>query len=146
MKNSDGIAATAHAREHNVRQALLGLLYLRARFFPDELVEFAHHQRIRMRPQCRAQQIMRGRDVRHPVAHGFADGVFERPASVRHAHHFRAQQPHAEHVEPLPPHVLFAHVNHALESEKGAHGSGGHAVLSRAGLGDDALLSHAPGE
>ena len=146
MKNTDGIAAAADAGEHRVRQALLGLLDLRARFFTDDLVEFANHQRIGMRPQRRAQQIVRGRNVRHPIAHGLADGIFEGAASVGHAHHFRSQQPHAKDVEPLPPYVLFAHVDHALESEKGAHGCSGHTVLSRAGLGDDALLSHATGE
>ena len=83
------------------------------------------------------------RDVGHPVAHGLADGVFERPAAVRYAHHFRAQQAHAKDVQPLPPHVLFAHVHDAFEAEQRADGRGRHAVLARAGFGDDALLAHA---
>ena len=60
------------------------------------------------------------------------------------AAHLRAQQAHAEDVQPLPAHVLLAHVDDAFEAEQRAHRGGGHAVLARAGLGDDALLAHAP--
>ena len=99
-----------------------------------------------MRAQRGAEQIMRGVHVGHPVAHGFADGVLERAAAVGDADHFRAQQAHAEDVEALAAHVLFAHVDDAFEAEQRAHGRRGDAVLSRAGFGDDALLAHAPGE
>ena len=97
-----------------------------------------------MRAQRRAQQVMRGLDVGHPVAHGFADGVLQRPAAGGDADHLRAQQAHAEDVEALPPHVLLAHVDDAFQAEQRADRGGGHAVLARAGLGDDALLAHAP--
>ena len=60
------------------------------------------------------------------------------------AAHLGAQQPHAEDVQLLAAHVLLAHVDDALHSEERADGGGGHAVLSRAGLGDDALLAHPP--
>ena len=56
--------------------------------------------------------------------------------------HGGAEQLHAVHVEPLPRHVLRAHVHHALEPEPGAHRRGGDAVLARAGLRDDAALAH----
>ncbi len=59
------------------------------------------------------------------------------------ADHFRAQQAHARNVEPLPLHVFRAHVNDALQAEARRHGGRGHAVLARAGLGDDAALAHA---
>src|SRR6185295_4956886 len=55
-------------------------------------------------------------------------------------------KPHAENVEALAEHVLFAHVDHAFESEQRAHRGGRDAVLTRARLGDDALLAHAAGE
>ena len=35
----------------------------------------------------------------------------------------------------LPPHVLGAHVDMALQTEQGTGGGGGNAVLSCAGLG-----------
>ena len=46
----------------------------------------------------------------------------------------------------LPPHVLLAHVDHALEAEQRTDGGRGHAVLAGAGLGDHARLAHAPRE
>jgi hypothetical protein len=47
-------------------------------------------------------------------------------------------------VEALAAHVLLAHVHHAFEAQQRADGGGGHAVLARAGLGDDAAFAHAP--
>jgi hypothetical protein len=46
----------------------------------------------------------------------------------------------------LAMHVLFAHVDGAVESEEGADTGGGDAMLSGAGFGDDALLAHTDGE
>ncbi len=60
--------------------------------------------------------------------------------------HRRAEQPHAKHVERLPPHVFGAHVDDALEAEQRARRGAGDAVLPGAGLGDDARLAHALGE
>ena len=85
-------------------------------------------------------------DVGHPIAHRFADGVFERPAAVRDADHLRAEQTHAEYVQALAPHVLFAHVDDAFEPEERADRGSRHAVLSGAGFGDDSILAHAPRE
>ncbi len=65
-------------------------------------------------------------------------------AAVAHRLHLRAQQAHAEYVEPLPAHILFAHVHHALQAEERAYRGRGHTVLPRAGLGDDAFFAHAP--
>ena len=62
------------------------------------------------------------------------------------ADHFRAQQAHARDVEPLPLHVLGAHVDDAFEAEPRRHRGRGHAVLPGAGLRDDAALAHAHGE
>jgi hypothetical protein len=46
----------------------------------------------------------------------------------------------------LPPHVLDAHVDVALEAEARADRRRGHAVLARARLGDDAALAQAAGQ
>ena len=59
---------------------------------------------------------------------------------------FGAEHAHAEDVQALAAHVLFAHVDDAFEAEQGADGGGGDAVLSGAGFGDDAPLAHAAGE
>ena len=60
--------------------------------------------------------------------------------------HFRAQQLHAEDVGLLPLDIHFAHIDDARQAEARRHRGGGHAMLARAGLGDDAGLAHAPRE
>ena len=99
-----------------------------------------------MRAERAAEQIVGGADVGDPVAHGFADGVLQRLRAGGDAAHFGAEQPHAQHVQLLARHVHIAHVDDALQAEQRADGGRGHAVLARAGLGDDALLAHALGE
>ena len=54
--------------------------------------------------------------------------------------HFGAQQPHAEDIEALPPHIFFAHVHHALHAKQRADRSGCDAMLAGARFGNDALL------
>ena len=88
---------------------------LRPRLLADDRLELAHHQRIRMRPERRAEQVVGVADVGHPVAHRLVDGVLQRAAARIHAAHRRAEQAHAEHVERLPRHVVGAHVDDALE-------------------------------
>ncbi len=129
-----------------IRQTAFALQDFRASFFADHAMKIAHHHRIRMRAQRRAEQIIRRVNIRHPVAHGFADRVFQRAAAVGHADDFRAQQAHAKDVQPLPPHVLFAHVDGAVEAEQRAHRRRGDSMLARAGFRDDPLLAHAPRE
>ena len=96
-----------------------------------------------MRAQHAAQQIVRGANVGHPVAHGLVDGVFQRARAGIYAAHLGAQQAHAEDVQLLPAHVFGAHIDHALESEQCAHCRRGHTMLAGASFGDDAPLAHA---
>ena len=96
-----------------------------------------------MRAEGRAEQVVGIGDVGHPIAHGFADGVLEGAAAGGNAGHLGPQQAHAENIQALAAHVLRTHVDHAFEAQKGAHRSGGHAVLAGAGFGDDAALAHA---
>ena len=146
VEDADGVAAAADAGEHGVRQAAFGFEDLAAGLLADHFLEIPHHQRVRMRAEGGAEQVIRVGDVGDPVPHGLADGVLERAAAAGDAHHCSAQQAHAEDVQALPPHVLFAHIDGAVETEQRAHGGGGHAVLSGSGLRDDAPLAHAPGE
>ncbi len=75
VENSDGVAASAHAGKDRIGQPALRFQNLAARLLADHLLEIAHHHRVRMRAQRRAQQVIRVADVGHPVAHGLADGV-----------------------------------------------------------------------
>ena len=89
---------------------------------------------------------MRAAYVRHPIAHGFIDGFLQRFLSRVNGHDFRAEHFHAIHVEHLAFAIHRAHIDDAFHPEHRADGGGGHAVLPRAGLGDDAGLAHALGQ
>ena len=86
------------------------------------------------------------RTLRDPVAHRLVDRFLQRGRAGRHGHDLRAEEPHARDVERLPLHVHRAHVDDAFAAEARRHRGRGDAVLARAGLGDDALLAHAPRE
>ncbi len=96
-----------------------------------------------MRADRRADEIVRRRDVRHPVADGLVDRVLECLAAGGDGAHLSAEQLHAKDVERLTADVLCAHVDDALQPQLGADRRRGDAVLARAGLGDDAPLAHA---
>ena len=81
---------------------------------------------------------MRRRDIGHPVPHSFTDSVLERAATRGDSDHLSAKQAHAEDVEALAAHVLFAHIDDAFEAEQRADRGRGYSVLSGAGLGDHA--------
>ncbi len=85
---------------------------------------------------------MRGAHVRDPIAHGFVDRVFQRAAARIHPDDLRAHQLHARDVEPLPLHVLRAHVYDAFHAKARRHCRRGHAVLSRARFRDNPALAH----
>ena len=95
-----------------------------------------------MRADDRAENVVRGLDARHPVAHRFVDGVAKRARAAGDRPHFGPQQLHAEHVGRLPADVFLAHVDDAFEAEMGTGGGGGDAVLAGAGFGDHPLLAH----
>jgi hypothetical protein len=99
-----------------------------------------------VRAEDAAEEVVRGADVGNPVAHGFVDGVFESARAGGDAADFRAEHAHAVDVELLAVHVLFAHVDDAVEAEECTDRCGGDAVLARAGFRDDALFAHAHGE
>jgi hypothetical protein len=43
-------------------------------------------------------------------------------------------------------HIFLAHVDDAVQAEKGTDGSGSYTVLPGTGLGDDSMLAHPPGK
>ena len=89
---------------------------------------------------------MGGFHVRDPVADGLVDGVFQSLGTGLYADDLGLQQAHAVDVQRLAADILLAHVHDALQAQHGAGGGGGHAVLPRAGLGDDSLLAHVLGQ
>ena len=142
VEDAHRVAAAADARDHGIRQASGQLEDLRPRLAADDRLELADHQRVRMRPEHRAEEVVRVADVRDPVAHRFVDGVLQRAAAGVDAEHLGAEQTHPEDVQRLPSHVLGAHVDVAVEAEERARRRRRHAVLTGAGLGDDPPLAH----
>src|SRR5215469_2424957 len=117
VENSDRVAAAADAGKDGIRQAFLTLQDLAPRLLADYAMKITNHHRIRMRSERRTKQIVCVLNVGHPIAHGFADCVLQSTAAVRDTYDFRSQHAHAENVQPLPAHVLFAHVNDAIQAE-----------------------------
>ena len=146
IEDADRVAAAADARHDRVRKPPGLLDDLLPRFAADHGLKLAHHQRVGVRPQHRPEQVIRAGHVGDPVAHRLVDGVFQRPAAGVHAADLRTEQPHAEHVQRLPIHVLGAHVDMTLEAEQCAGRGRRDAVLPGAGFGDDAPLAHAGGQ
>ena len=144
VEEPDGVAPSSYAREKKIRQAAFGPQDLFARLFSNDGLKVPHDLRIRVGPKNGAQEVVCRRDVGHPVAHGFVDRILERSAPRIYRGHFCTEQAHAKDVEGLPAHVFGAHVNLALHAEQRRDGGRGDAMLSRAGLGNDAGLPHAP--
>src|SRR2546425_779898 len=133
-EDPDGVRAATHARHDRVRQAPERRDALIARLGADDRLKVADHRGIGMRPDRGAKQVIRGADVRHPVADRFVHRVLQRAAPGLDLADLGAQQLHAEDVRLLASCVDGAHVHDALEPEESARGRGGDAVLARPGL------------
>jgi len=59
-------------------QAMIACGDLPSRLASDDRLEFADHQRIRMRAKRGAEEVMRVMRARDPVAHRFVDRVLQR--------------------------------------------------------------------
>ena len=145
-EDADRVRSAADARHDRMGQPAVALQHLRSAFAADHRLEISHHPRERIGTDDGADDVVCGRDVGHPVPQRLVGRVLERARARGHRHHRGPQQLHAIHIEPLPPHVFLAHVDHALEPEFRAHRRGCDAMLPRSRLGDDAPLPHPPGE
>src|ERR1035437_9836920 len=142
-EHADGVAATADTRHHRSGQAAEPVQACGACLVADDPLQGAHQRRIGVRTDAAADHVMGVADVGHPVADRLVGGVLERARTTVDGHDGGAEEAHPVHVERLAAHVLAAHVHGAAEGRPGAGRCRGHAVLSGAGLGDDAALAHA---
>ena len=117
---------------------------LLAGLVPDHALKVAHQRGIRRGAHDRADHVVRVLDVRDPVADRGGRRLLEGLGAGVDRLHRRPEQLHPLHIGPLADRVLDAHVDHALHAEQRTDGRRRHAVLSRAGLGDDPALAHAP--
>ena len=81
VEDAHGVAAAADARDDGIGQPSGQLEDLRPRLAADDRLKLAHHQRIRMRPEHRAEQVVGVADVGDPVAHRLVDRVLQRAAA-----------------------------------------------------------------
>ena len=114
------------------------------RLVADPPLEVAHDRRVRVRAHRRAQHVVGGLDVRHPVAHRLVDRVLQGGRPGGDAADVGAEGAHPEDVRTLALDVLGAHVHDARQLEQRARGGRRHAVLTGTGLGDDPGLAEAP--
>src|SRR5205823_159746 len=108
----------------------------------DDTLQVAYQLRVRVGADYRADDVVSRPHVRDPVANRLRSRVLERLRPGGHLFDLGSEQLHAPDVHRLPAHVLGAHVDGALEAEPRRHCGHGHAVLSRAGLCNHALLFH----
>src|SRR5438046_7171421 len=73
VENTDGVAAAADTRNDGVRQPADKLQNLCASFASDDRLKLTNHQRVRMRSEHRAEEIVRIADIGHPIAHRLVD-------------------------------------------------------------------------
>ena len=145
-KHADGVRSAANAGDHRIRQATLFFEDLRFSLFSDHALEFTHDGRERVWACRGTEHIVGGFVAARPVAQRFITGIFQRGRTAVHRDHFRPHQTHTEHVRRLAFHVFRPHIDAALQAEQGAGEGRGHAVLARAGFGDNFGFTHTFGE
>src|SRR5207244_9477972 len=118
MQQTDGVAAAADACDEQIRQARFAFENLASRFNPDDALKIAHHHRVRMRAEHRAQYIMSGVHVRDPIAHRFVDCFLERGLAGGDWNNFRSEKFHARDVDRLPFPVDLPHATYAFATKK----------------------------
>ena len=144
IHDADGIGTATDACTNRIRVIdTIPILKLLLSFLADDLLEVAHHCRERMWTCDRAKQVVRVFDVGDPVSQSLIDGVLENAISQSDFHHLGTEHAHASDVKRLTTRIDLTHVDAAFQAEHGAHRSGGHAMLSRAGFSDDTGLPHA---
>src|SRR6266498_4182231 len=142
MKQTDRVRAATYACNQRARQFSRRRQNLFARFPSNYALKLAHHERIRMRTQSTAEQIIGVMDVRYPIAQCLVDCILQGARAGIHSDHFCAEQLHSEDVECLPSHVFGAHVNDTTQPEQRANRRRCDTVLACTCLSDDATLAH----
>ena len=141
-EDTNRIRPAAHTGDDHIWQPPHIHHHLFARLPSDHGLELAHDRWIRMRTQCRTEQIMRIAHIRNPIADRFVDGILQGLRPGRYRAHFRPEQFHPEHIRLLPRDVNHTHVDDTLEAQQCSHGGRGNAVLTGACLGNDTFLPH----
>ena len=89
---------------------------------------------------------MRVADARGPLAHGLGHGVLERGGARGDGHDRCAEKTHPVDIQRLADGIFLSHEDDAFHAHERRGGGGGYAVLTGAGLGNQAGLAHFFGE
>ena len=145
-KHADGVRTATHAGHHHIRQPAGSLQQLRLGLRRNDLVEFAHYRRERVRARRGPQQVMRLVERCGPIPQRLIHRILQRARTGIHRHHLRPHELHAIHVRLLPRHILLPHVDHTIQSEQCTRQRRCRPVLSRPGFGNDPGFPHAFGK
>ena len=145
-KRANGVGATTHASDHHVGQSSLSGEQLSTRLIANDTLEVAHEFRERVRTRSGTEDVVGRLDVGHPVTESLVDRILEGRRTRSHGDDLGAKHLHACDVQGLTLSILSAHVDRAFQAQKRRGRRRGHAVLSRAGLRNDAGLSQLLGE
>ncbi len=142
-----GVGAPPHAGDYRGGQLAAGMLAeLRAYLGADHGLKARDEVGVRVRPNDRADDVVRVLGVVDPVANRLVGGVFERFTPRVGGPHLRAEHAHARYVRRLPLDVDGPHVHDALQAFERAHRRRSNPVLAGTRLGDDAGFTEPLGQ
>ena len=110
--------------------------------FADDGLQTCHHIRIRMRADCRSDNIVRVGRMTAPVADRLVGRIFQRHIAGSNGDDRRAQHLHLLHVCMLAFHIRLTHIDDTFHIHQRRDGSGRHAMLPGSRLGDDTGFPH----
>ena len=77
MKQTHRIGTSTNTCQQHIREPPKGLHALLTRFIADDRMEVTHQHRIGMGASNRSQDVVGAFHIGHPIADGFARGVFQ---------------------------------------------------------------------
>lgn len=142
VERANSVAASADASDDRVGELACLFVQLLLDLLTDHPLEIAHDGGEWVRADRGADEVVRVREVRDPVAQGVVHRVLERARAGMHWYDFGSKHTDTEDVQSLAPNVFCAHVDDALEAESRAGRGSGNTMLACAGLSDDAGLAN----
>jgi len=142
IENAYSVGASPYTCDNFIGQFSFCFVELLSGFPANDALNIAYHHRVRMRSGNSAYDIEGISCMCNPVANGVIHGILEGARSALYSMNLCSEQFHSEDVGLLTGNVNCSHIDHGLQSQQSAGGSGSHTVLSGAGFGHNALFAH----
>ncbi len=139
MKKPDRIRTAADTGDRSVRQPAERIDALLARLAPDDVLQLADQERVRMRPDGRAEQVVASLGIAHPVPECLVYRGSQSLIATVDRDHFGAELMHAIDIGRLTGDIDGAHVDPTRDTYPGTGSGGRDAVLARSSLCYDTL-------